>query len=133
MKRLTAKELALYFGCEAEIKYTPYPRCPEVGRFKLTFEVLQEYSVDTGSYYEEVKPILRPLSDITRDEIKELTQATAEVIHRIVLVNSLETVRPLPQEYTYLLSQGFDLFNWIEQGLAIDKTAIGMEARNPKD
>lgn len=76
------------------------------------------------------KPILRPLSDITEEEEFEMTEITGLFIgsgfikaikenskYVIDVRNSFEVTR-------YLLSKHFDLFNLIEEGLAIDKTKI---------
>ena len=84
--------------------------------------------VEKGKFCSEVgvefiKPILRPLSDITKKEKKEMVDTQEKlVIHGYdkpvnLLVDSGETFR-------YLLSKGFDLFGLIEAGLAIDKTKL---------
>jgi len=69
-----------------------------------------------------IKPILRPLSDITQDELKE-----AGAISKDIIIKNDDNADSSESElwfnYTrYLLSKHFDLFNLIPEGLAIDKT-----------
>jgi hypothetical protein len=92
-----------------------------------------------------IKPILRPLSNMTEDEAVELVKirsttyrwVTAEVVNQHILRFEFEyessrrrrstTLRfdeLSPEEVRYLLSKGFDLFGLIEAGLAIDKTKL---------
>ncbi len=66
-----------------------------------------------------VKPILRNLSGMTEEEMKELG------------INSIDELRGntgqiivLAKDIPYLLSKGFDLFNLIPEGLAIDKSKL---------
>jgi hypothetical protein len=56
-----------------------------------------------------VKPILRPLSDMTEEEKSKISKSTVNKVF-------------YPEEFLYLLKQGFDLFGLIESGLAITKT-----------
>ena len=57
-----------------------------------------------------LKPILRPLSDMTLEERKESYRLKDDL--------GIGTV----ELFRWLLSKGFDLFGLIEAGLAIDKT-----------
>jgi hypothetical protein len=67
-----------------------------------------------------VKPILRPLSDITNEEVCEMNE----------LVNKPTNGEPYPhttkwaRRVCYMLERHFDLFKLIEAGLAIDKTSL---------
>lgn len=67
----------------------------------------------------EVKPILRPLSDMTEEERKEFeatqTAIRATPVHQIMV--SVWT----PESFRWALSKHFDLFGLIESGLAIQK------------
>ena len=74
-----------------------------------------------------VKPILRPLSDIT--DVEALAWAEFFGAHSGALDEGPITFfRRYYSDYCsaesvrYLLSKHFDLFGWIESGLAIDKT-----------
>jgi len=64
------------------------------------------------------RPILRPLSDMTDDELNEHAD----------LVNNwgeyMDVLMREAQASIYLIRQGFDVFGWIETGLAIDKTKM---------
>jgi hypothetical protein len=71
-------------------------------------------------YVEETILILRPLSDMTEEEEKEMIASQDDVILEgytqiLLKTDSGETVR-------WMLSKGFDLFGLIDAGLAIDKT-----------
>ena len=110
------------------------------------FWVGNEENGRTFSALSEIKPILRPLSDITEAEAKAVTEFTGSYgdtpgqrtyktwknqFGKIVVswgqglrekyVPQDETIYK-PEQFTYLLKQGFDLFGLIESGLAINKT-----------
>lgn len=69
--------------------------------------------------YSEVKPMLRPLSDITEEECDVLG------LNRNYFIEQSHEVRNwLPLEFKYLLKQRFDFFGLIPSNLAIDKTKI---------
>lgn len=81
--------------------------------------VHRENSELTYSRMTGCKPILRPLADMTEEEIKERGWSKLELNHAV----SQERNRSLyTNEFLYLLSRGFDLFNLISEGLAINKT-----------
>jgi hypothetical protein len=93
--------LHLYLGCECwwEDKYGD-----SGGRTEIDFYMIAEL------YGERIKLklILRPLSNMTEEEMKESEP---------FMFDSFELTR-------YLLSKHFDLFGLIDAGLAIDKTTI---------
>lgn len=135
--------LHLYLGCEVVHAVVKEPEkllgvayfpdrnqwCVRTDRnVKGQFGLMQSY-----------KPILRPLSDMTEEEIKEV----AWILHRFKpedvrgkdSVGNIKVTNRSPFYYwinvrqhlnaeccKYLLSKGFDLFELIESGLAIDKT-----------
>jgi hypothetical protein len=72
------------------------------------------------SVVEDVFPILRPLSDITNEEVCKMNE----------LVNKPTNGEPYPhttkwaRRVCYMLERHFDLFKLIEAGLAIDKTSL---------
>lgn len=77
----------------------------------------------------DIKPILRPLSDMTDDEIKyvgeDLKQGTwnaPDIRSNPKLAWSIHHMNPVV--FVYLINQGFDLFDLIESGQAIDKTKL---------
>jgi len=92
--------------------------------------------------FNQVKLILRPLSDMQDDELKTIARISnidfkeRSLDHALALENIKangikaikfdENLKPIEVfEITrYLLSRGFDLFGLIEAGIAIDKTTI---------
>lgn len=71
-------------------------------------------------YYAFIKPVLRPLSDITHEEMGHIVDMSSGLIP-----NDYDTLRRIAAEETvYLLRRGFDLFRLIESDLAIDKTKL---------
>lgn len=87
---------------------------------------------------EEVELILRPLSDMTKEEAKEIaavyTGYTINWVHikdgQIIFnyyegdevqENVFDIGYSNPEGFLYMLSRGFDLFGLIDAGLAIDK------------
>lgn len=101
--------LHFYVGCRIV-----YSDEPQNQNHKLTLEVLAK-----KMFGHSIKPILRPLSDMTELES-----------------NYLACIFPMPnnhnwnrekwnmQEFLYLLKQGFDLFGLIESEQAFDKTKV---------
>lgn len=102
-------------------------------------------------YVEETKPLLRPLSDMTNDEAFDFLNVSpfyrndCNVIVDKIFENSFIGIayrvqyhrkgrywnklqslseRLSPEHFQFILSCGFDLFNLIEAGLAIDKTTL---------
>jgi hypothetical protein len=68
--------------------------------------------------YDEVKPILRPLSGMTEEE-----NAEAKQFYRSNKWGE-QTLESMAAISAYLLSKHFDLFGLIEANLAIDKTTL---------
>jgi len=123
-KTLTAKELALYLGCECQyVDGLIFELCGIVNIFGEPHAEGRISSNKTSAYpLSTVKPILRPLSDMTEEEDKEC--------HNIMFGEFAEKVKDKyiihyeGKKIAYLLSKHFDLFGWIEAGLAIDKTTL---------
>lgn len=63
-----------------------------------------------------LKLILRPLSDMTEEEMIEVDVDVPNIL------SEYEKLRPTA--FSFLLSKGFDLFGLIDAGLAIDKTKL---------
>jgi hypothetical protein len=116
MERLTVQDLAMFIGCECLINNSKYENIID------RLEHISLVGDCAGSEYEwEVRhcqPILRPLSDMTEEERDE----RSEFIDRIEKPgNSIEVDAKLTK---FLIGKQFDVFRWIEKGLAIDKTKI---------
>lgn len=67
--------------------------------------------------FEEFKPILRPLSDLDKDNFKEMG-----INHNWYgLKNYLTNIKEMKvKDFEYLVRNHFDVFGLIEKGLAID-------------
>lgn len=150
MKILTAKELALYLGCECVVSTQGdfsenwKPEILMVGTL-LLFE---------QKGFEAIKPILRPLSDMTEVEAREFLGVVMnfnsqfsfgwdwEYSKGFLMIKphthtSCTVIKPFGEngspvfncsytmnEGVWLMNKHFDLFGWIESGLAIDKTTL---------
>lgn len=76
---------------------------------------------------ENIKPVLRPLSDMTEEEC----QKCGNMIYDFSDDPELNNHKPsdfeiglAPEQFNWLLKKGFDLFGLIEAGLAIDSTKL---------
>lgn len=110
--------LHLYLGCEI---YDSYNDRTGILKGITKDSVLIDHKTSWRLDFDEVKPILRPLSDMTEEEKIEYGETFKEVKPFFggdsVYFESHETVR-------WLLSKHFDLFGLIEAGLAIDGTKM---------
>jgi hypothetical protein len=133
--------LHLYMGCKChtpdgimELSYVKdgsnWPVWFDEKCNEANSEILSNYGCCAKGYkYNQVKPILRPLSDMTEEEKNELLQVDREYTSANILPN-IPLGRLLVLHYTerqaqitrYLLSKHFDLFGLIPAGLAIDAT-----------
>lgn len=142
---LTAADFALYLGCEVE-----WMR--ERGYFLAGINTGQENFNPVGLVseqmepvwvkFDEITPILRPLSDMTEEEARDVYYIrNGEVFNPrpeywpenhadISALDDLRSDVELYQEdirfvigepaaWHYLLAHHFDLFGWIDAGLAI--------------
>lgn len=133
--------LHLYIGCEVMIETNG-----EEG-FKAVLKGVCESEVEPGKtiaiidnsydegyafhefFIEDAKPLLRPLSEMTVNEGRELDniQRLSKKQGRLLLTNTngWEVIQSgAPEGFRFLLNRGFDLFGLIEAGLAIDKTKV---------
>lgn len=113
--------LHLYLGCKVEIGATLPGMLLGVEGNTAFVKHFTEGRICMA--LKQVKPILRPLSDMTEEEGVEAEVAWKEGS------NYGETIgQGLNCAYAYrlkyLLSKGFDLFNLIPKGLAIDKSSL---------
>lgn len=142
---LTAKDFALYLGCWCYDLKNDH-------RIVLNTQNLNDY--DHFNSLDEIKPILRPLPDMTEDEAKHIIGLIRKklggdhvwVDDRIQVEMAFQNNRPFynyltvdgsnyctsdlrwsigdPEVWKYLKSRHFDLFGWIADGLAIDATTM---------
>lgn len=140
MEKKIENYLHLYLGCECEIKGQPNAILGAVGIKSGEQVIVRWPKDDEWSYADvtEVKPILRPLSSMTEEEMKEFASIQREGITKIKFEkgkiwsfvdhegfykwhpHSLDT--PTPEQFCYLLSKHFDLFGLIDAGLALSTT-----------
>lgn len=104
--------LHLYLGCEI-------CKADGSGNFKLTPHTLSQMNLpNTTPDIKKGKPILRPLSSMTEEELSAM-----ESIYGFYASKPYAERLGTDAEVTrHLLSKGFDLFNLIPEGLAIDST-----------
>lgn len=148
MEKKIEDYLHLYLGCEVEYQDRVgriYSYYHPAGEFKTdrvwvcSLEEVGNPEMSCSAPANEVKPILRLISDMTNEEFREwqgnFLITTYDAIcsplpfkdrpkHVIVLENRLATNTLSFIEGVFLLSKGFDLFGLIEAGLAIEKTKI---------
>ena len=107
--------LHLYLGCEVV-----YPSLNGDLKGIITHKLLSDIIVPHGL----LKPLLRPLADMSGEEIKEY-EAMVEVAKDYggLKVNtwSESFVCELAEQTRWLLSKHFDLFSLIPSGLALEK------------
>lgn len=140
--KLTAADLALYLGQDAQHDEGV---APIVSAGYSTLGVGYVNLLISGVFMpfgpDDIKPILRPLSDLTEDEATKLytllhggrgpsrndgflscldyfKDESTWTFREITLVIGFAA------GWRYLLSIGIDLFGWIDAGLALDKTKI---------
>lgn len=140
--------LHLYLGCEVAVidKMAAEYNCEEI-IYTDKLKGVTESEVKPGEmiaiigdvfqeeYIDRIKPILRPLSDMSDDECWYSQNAFGHFVKGTsepYIQNRLHCIKDsytdfrniLPHQFAWLLKQGFDLFGLIESGLAIDKTKI---------
>jgi len=128
MKKLTIEHLAPYLPYELKIildedlkeldKYKPY-------QFILMGLGEDSAIINNDSYWlNEVKPILHPLSDLTK-EISEGKPKYFPMSITMEYIKSNKDLLDLPyNEVNYLIRNHFDVFGLIKEGLAIDINTI---------
>ena len=123
MKKDIKDYLHLYLGCEIltgtgnvtliAVQKEVIP-CTNFRIIVLNGNVVHEVSG------RDFKPLLRPLSDMTEDEDDKIDSLMPSPSYRDNINENYWNVK----QFLYLLSKGFDLFNLIPEGLAIDKTKL---------
>jgi hypothetical protein len=136
--KLKPADLALYLGAECEVTYSPggFEYYDDGGIYLISGGLINEY----GKGEAAVKPILRPLSDMTETEAREIYRIDTGNFFEAsdwmgenpaldylresdeVYAENLKILIGNPSAWRYLLSLHFDLLGWIPAGLAIDKT-----------
>ena len=117
-KELTAADLALYIGCDVEWNGVVYRLAGvNIGQYDVVEIGIERNGARIWVECEAVKPILRPLSDMTGEEKEnQIWDTIPEYTDFKGLVKHISPV------FLWLITKHFDLFGWIEAGLAIRKT-----------
>ncbi len=110
MEKKNEDYLHLYYHC--------------LGQLQMPNNIIKFYERNVGSLIQDfipevhknIKPILRPLTDMTEHEKEGLNGLEANGHRSDLRLNAKITL--------YLISLEFDLFDLIESGLAIDKTKL---------
>lgn len=118
MKKSNKDYLHLYLGCEVKTNKYGVGLLDSVS--KTCVHVEFEKSIN-GFFFDDVKLLLRPLSDMTDKETIDVKKHYDPVEKYIETGTFIVANGKL---HAYLLKQRFDLFNLIEDGLAIDKTTF---------
>lgn len=109
--KITAQQLALFLGCEAQT-----PQC--AGVIDMVGQGVAQVRHAGGRWIvpvSDVTPILRPVSDMSEGEYMEIQW----------MVDSAGSGFSPNDHGTILMElarRGFDIFDWIPAGLAIDAT-----------
>lgn len=115
MKTLTANQLALYYNSLCTYRYGD-----------STYEGFKVSHAMRETFPEFIKPILRPLSDITEEEKMDLALKMGIAYDKIdSLCKGLTEYLSINQSaeiLNHLRGLNADCDHWIESGLAIDKT-----------
>lgn len=135
--------LHLYLGCECRMTKPSYHAVHELHlscdrTFVLTGRLLHYFIDDTTKA--DIKLILRPLSDMTEEEFLGIFKPIQpEDVTNDQLLDAINNLKSDGYEcldfggmdaiavfeiFRKLLSKHFDLFNLIENNLAIDKTTL---------
>lgn len=144
MKKNIKDYLHLYIGCETDQGLLiGMVNCDNDKEDIQCVCLMKEGGLVNGSI-KNIKPILRPLSDMTEEEALECYESCWQG-HQIDDVNKARHIRELFSEesdpdyaygnvtgnakvFRWALFKGFDLFGLVEAGLAIDKTTLKQTA-----
>ena len=136
MKEITLKQLAPYLPYEVKGQLTGYPNGTTVTLGTVMSNKDKIWQIDMW-LNGQVKPILRPLSDLTIDIIRQLISFdivdfrmsneieddfSIDVNDEMVGWTSLSY-----QEYQNIIAYHFDIFKLIPQGLAVDINTLSVE------
>lgn len=132
--------LHLYLGCVAIIEKSDYFMVHNWSYHNGDKIViggrLIEHLGNINMGHISIKPILRPLSDMSEEEMKECGCLTYDFSDEEDLMKwewqDFKTLLSVEQ-FLWLLSKHFDLFGLIEAGLAIDKTKTKDDLQNDQD
>lgn len=128
MEKKLSDYLHLYLGCECKT-YSGFGKLKRIETNGFWLVDLSDNKATVGNINDVgkppksiLKPILRPLSSLTADE---LNNAIDPMLYGLSSIEGTENICMQAAELTkYLLSLHVDIFELIESGLAIDITKI---------
>ncbi len=120
MKTELEDVMHLYLGCE--VKTTHYGKGILKGLNIHDVHLVEIKGESKTFRLNQFKPILRQLSDMTKEE--NICYSRTGLRHISESVENYDSIRIESEKTAYLLKQGFDLFNLISTGQAIDKTKL---------
>lgn len=136
MKKQIKDYLHFYLGCECEVanRKTLLIGCHTNGNYQIA------HAIGAQDYWQAkyIKPILRPLSDMTEKDANKITWHLSmyagnetQLEHHFIqaLIHGSKYVLNMSDPDTFeimrtLCKLEFDVFGLIEAGLAVDKTTI---------
>lgn len=119
MEKKLVDYLHLYMGCKCRDTFND---CDVVLTPKIYAGYMEQWNSPED---EQIRPYLRPLSDMTEDETQELgcfVSTLSPGYIRDALIHKTSYKLQIEESFeltAYLLSKGFDLFGLIESNLAI--------------
>jgi hypothetical protein len=120
--KLELKHLAPYLPYDLQCRVWKPPHIHNNKIVKLVGLINKDCGCFTQNnyYYDEFKPILRPLSDLTEDVVIEIGIIGIDVdnVLNAVIHNDMSYMEY--SVHTILVKNHFDVFGLIEKGLAID-------------
>jgi len=146
-KELTDKDLALYLGCQIQVE--TYLKENDARLETMNTHALHMIWSEFP-HWKNAKPILRPESDMTESEAIVIVEKLRKILpdadcwdDDMILdqwddrpfytylnkyvehsISDLQYAKGHPGIWRFMLSQHFDLFGWIDAGLAIDATTL---------
>lgn len=132
MKTLTPQILAMYLGVPCNVKNADNESFDDVPLLAVNLndcaffnhDELEDEPIDVR----DVKPLLRKLSSMTKLEEQEFTEIDyRENNDNAHMYAWVKCVAQHSLQIKWLLSKHFDLFNLIENNLAIDKDGIEVD------
>jgi hypothetical protein len=127
--------LHLYLGCE--MKFDKFTGTLTQIQKHPTDDTYDWYMVSCSNWHEndfsKYKPILRPLNDMTHEELQKCGNMVYDFSDDPELNNHKWQdfeIGLASEQFHWLLSKHFDLFGLIEAGLAIDATTLLNKSQN---
>jgi hypothetical protein len=131
-EKLTVQDLAMFIGCEViKTNDSNYGKIKSVHGGNVPYIEIEYNSCILPVPIEDVKLILRSIDSMTDDEAYEVGELTdfwnpgvAEDYKRRkiwLIKQQAHQVRFKAHALKFLISKNFDVFGWIEKGLAIKK------------